>query len=103
MKLSVQWVCPLGPTAGSGIAGRGRRKVFRGRGGAGVSAHELRGLPPVAPVRAIASCGMVVATVRVTMKILCPTDFSPRSREAARIALGIAQRASGSVELVHVL
>ena len=37
------------------------------------------------------------------MKILCPTDFSPRSREAARIALGIAQRASGSVELVHVL
>ena len=37
------------------------------------------------------------------MKILCPTDFSPRARAAAQVALALAQRTGGSVELLHVV
>jgi nucleotide-binding universal stress UspA family protein len=37
------------------------------------------------------------------MKILCPTDFTPRARAATRIALGLARRTGGSVELCHVI
>jgi nucleotide-binding universal stress UspA family protein len=36
------------------------------------------------------------------MKILCATDFSPRARSAANVALELARRTHGSVELVHV-
>ena len=37
------------------------------------------------------------------MKILCPTDFSPRSHVAARFALALAQQTAGAVELLHVV
>jgi nucleotide-binding universal stress UspA family protein len=37
------------------------------------------------------------------MKILCPTDFSSRSHVAAQVALALAQRARGAVELLHVV
>ncbi len=37
------------------------------------------------------------------MKILCPTDFSPRARAAAQVAVALAQRTGGSVELLHVV
>ena len=38
-----------------------------------------------------------------TVKILCPTDFSLPARAAARVALELAVRTSGSVELLHVV
>ena len=37
------------------------------------------------------------------MRILCATDFSEPAEAAVRIAVDLAQRTSGSVELVHVL
>jgi nucleotide-binding universal stress UspA family protein len=37
------------------------------------------------------------------MKILCATDFTPRARAAAKVAIALAQRTAGSVELVHVV
>lgn len=37
------------------------------------------------------------------MKILCPTDFSVPARAAARVAIELAVRTSGSVELLHVV
>jgi nucleotide-binding universal stress UspA family protein len=37
------------------------------------------------------------------MKILCAVDFTPRSRAAAQVAVDLARRAGGSVELVHVM
>jgi nucleotide-binding universal stress UspA family protein len=37
------------------------------------------------------------------MKILCATDFTPRARSAARIAIDLARRMAGSVELVYVV
>jgi nucleotide-binding universal stress UspA family protein len=37
------------------------------------------------------------------MKILCPTDFSPRARAAVEVAVGLAQRTGGNVELLHVV
>jgi nucleotide-binding universal stress UspA family protein len=37
------------------------------------------------------------------MKILCPTDFSDRARAAARVAVSLAARTAGSVELLHVV
>jgi nucleotide-binding universal stress UspA family protein len=37
------------------------------------------------------------------MKILCATDFTPRARSAARIAIDLARRTVGSVELVYVI
>ena len=37
------------------------------------------------------------------MKILCPTDFSPRAGAAARLAIDLARATGGSVELVHVV
>jgi nucleotide-binding universal stress UspA family protein len=37
------------------------------------------------------------------MKILCATDFTPRARSAARIAIELARRMAGSVELVYVV
>lgn len=37
------------------------------------------------------------------MKILCPTDFSPRSHVAAQVALALAQRTAGTVEILHVV
>jgi nucleotide-binding universal stress UspA family protein len=36
------------------------------------------------------------------MKIICATDFSPRARSAARVALDLARATAGTVELVHV-
>jgi nucleotide-binding universal stress UspA family protein len=36
------------------------------------------------------------------MKIICATDFTPRARAAARVAIDLARRTTGSVELVHV-
>jgi nucleotide-binding universal stress UspA family protein len=37
------------------------------------------------------------------MKILCPTDFSPRARAAAQVAVALARRTRGSIELLHVV
>ena len=37
------------------------------------------------------------------MKILCAVDFTQRSRAAAQVAVELAGRAGGSVELVHVM
>jgi nucleotide-binding universal stress UspA family protein len=37
------------------------------------------------------------------MKIICATDFSERARAAARIAVDLARRTAGSVELIHVI
>ena len=37
------------------------------------------------------------------MKILCPTDFSERARSAARVAVDLASRTGGTVELFHVV
>lgn len=37
------------------------------------------------------------------MKILCPTDFSVPARAAARVAIELAVRTGGSVELLHVV
>jgi nucleotide-binding universal stress UspA family protein len=37
------------------------------------------------------------------MKILCPTDFSDRARAASRVAVDLAGRTGGSVELLHVV
>jgi nucleotide-binding universal stress UspA family protein len=37
------------------------------------------------------------------MKIVCAVDFTQRSRAAAQVAVDLARRASGSVELVHVM
>jgi nucleotide-binding universal stress UspA family protein len=37
------------------------------------------------------------------MKILCAVDFTQRSRAAAQVAVELARRAGGSVELVHVM
>jgi nucleotide-binding universal stress UspA family protein len=37
------------------------------------------------------------------MKILCATDFTPRARSAARLAIDLARRTAGSVELVYVI
>jgi nucleotide-binding universal stress UspA family protein len=37
------------------------------------------------------------------MKILCPTDFSERARTAARVAVDLASRTGGTVELFHVV
>lgn len=37
------------------------------------------------------------------MKILCPTDFSDRARAAAQVAVNLAARTAGSVELLHVV
>jgi nucleotide-binding universal stress UspA family protein len=36
------------------------------------------------------------------MKILCAVDFTPRSQAAAQVAVDLARRTAGSVELVHV-
>jgi nucleotide-binding universal stress UspA family protein len=36
------------------------------------------------------------------MKIICATDFTPRARAAAKIAVDLARRTAGSVELMHV-
>jgi nucleotide-binding universal stress UspA family protein len=36
------------------------------------------------------------------MKIICATDFTPGARAAARVAIDLARRTTGSVELVHV-
>jgi nucleotide-binding universal stress UspA family protein len=36
------------------------------------------------------------------MKIICATDFSPRARSAARVAIDLARSTAGTVELVHV-
>jgi nucleotide-binding universal stress UspA family protein len=36
------------------------------------------------------------------MKIICATDFTPRARAAAKIAVDLARRTAGSVELIHV-
>jgi len=36
------------------------------------------------------------------MKIICATDFTPRARSAARVAVDLARSTGGSVELVHV-
>ena len=36
------------------------------------------------------------------MKILCAVDFTPRSQSAAQVAVDLARRTQGSVELVHV-
>ena len=37
------------------------------------------------------------------MKILCATDFTPRARAAAKVAIDLVRRTAGSVELVHVV
>jgi nucleotide-binding universal stress UspA family protein len=37
------------------------------------------------------------------MKIVCAVDFTDRSRAAAQVAVDLARRAGGSVELVHVM
>ena len=37
------------------------------------------------------------------MKIVCAVDFTERSRAAAQVAVDLARRAGGSVELVHVM
>jgi len=37
------------------------------------------------------------------MKILCPTDFSPRAGAAARLAVELARATGGSVELIHAV
>jgi nucleotide-binding universal stress UspA family protein len=37
------------------------------------------------------------------MKILCATDFTPRARAATKVAIELARRTGGSVELVHVV
>jgi nucleotide-binding universal stress UspA family protein len=37
------------------------------------------------------------------MKIICATDFTPRARSAAKVAISLAQQTTGSVELVHVV
>lgn len=37
------------------------------------------------------------------MKIVCAFDFTDRSRAAAQVAVDLARRAGGSVELVHVM
>src|SRR5437763_1096063 len=37
------------------------------------------------------------------MKIVCATDFTPRGQAAAQIAVDIARRTRGWVELVHVM
>ena len=37
------------------------------------------------------------------MKVLCPTDFSERARSAARVAVDLASRTGGTVELFHVV
>ena len=37
------------------------------------------------------------------MKILCPTDFSERARAAAQVAVDLASRTRGAVELFHVV
>jgi len=37
------------------------------------------------------------------MKIVCAVDFTARSRAAAQVAVDLARRAGGSVELVHVM
>jgi len=37
------------------------------------------------------------------MKILCPTDFSERARAAAQVAVDLASRTGGTVELFHVV
>lgn len=36
------------------------------------------------------------------MKIICATDFTPRARSAARVAIDLARATGGSVELVHI-
>jgi nucleotide-binding universal stress UspA family protein len=37
------------------------------------------------------------------MKIVCATDFTPRGQAAAQVAVDLARRTRGSVELVHVM
>ena len=37
------------------------------------------------------------------MKIVCATDFTPRGQAAAQVAVDLARRAGGWVELVHVM
>ena len=37
------------------------------------------------------------------MKIICATDFTPRARSAARVAIDLARVTGGSVELVHIV
>lgn len=36
------------------------------------------------------------------MKIICATDFTPRARSAARVAIDLARATGGAVELVHI-
>ena len=36
------------------------------------------------------------------MKILCADDFTPQAESAARVALDLARRTQGSIELIHV-
>ena len=37
------------------------------------------------------------------MKIICATDFTPRARAAAKVAVDLARLTAGSVELVHIV
>ena len=37
------------------------------------------------------------------MKIVCATDFTPRGQAAAQVAVDLARRTGGWVELVHVM
>lgn len=37
------------------------------------------------------------------MKILCATDFTPRGQSDTKVAVDLARRTGGWVELVHVL
>ena len=68
-----------------------------------VAAQEMRGR-----FMRRGGCGRGTAVAHrrgedVNMKILCPTDFSERGRAAARVAVDLASRTNGAVELFHVV
>src|SRR3954463_5225486 len=85
-------------------AGRARTQIprlERHRHGGGArcartGADEAR-VPPGTTV------ALETGRVEASMKIVCATDFTPRGLAAAQIAVDIARRTRGWVELVHVM